>query len=133
MAAFSVWSSCPCVCRSLNNHRSIDMSDAEPRLPLRPQVSTRSVALPRKRGRTIMPSLACPRCKTVGSIYRIPEKLEIGSIKLDLPYFSCAQCGTRWYDYTEMLAYIMARNEMDRLKETPDAPKALSTINVSNK
>jgi hypothetical protein len=83
-----------------------------------------------------MASLACPRCKLLGSIYRVSEKLELGSLKLDLPYFECAQCGTKWYDYTEMLAYIMARNELDRLKEdspAPAAPHSLSTINVTPK
>ena len=112
------------------------MSENEPRLPLRNQMPARLIALPRKRGRTRMEGLVCPRGKHGGSVYRVSEKLEIGGIKLDLPYFECAQCGEKWYDYTEMLAYIMARNELDRLKEsgqaTPrDAP--LSSINVTTK
>jgi len=55
-----------------------------------------------------MVNMWCPRCGVRGSIYKIPERLKMALGNLDLPYFLCASCGNRFYDYAEMLAYIMA-------------------------
>lgn len=96
------------------------MSVEDPKLPAKvTSAPLAETSAKKRRGRLLMSSLACPRCHKLGTTYRIPEQLDMGPWKLDLPFFECSGCAMKWYDYTEMLAYILARNESDRMTRKP--------------
>jgi len=57
------------------------------------------------------PGLFCHSCGERGKVFEFPESIairdEVGESELDLPLFRCENCGTKWYDASDVVSLVL--------------------------
>ena len=53
------------------------------------------------------PGLYCPHCGKQGATVQVKEKVPTKAGKLDLPYYLCHNCRSRWYDHSDITGFVV--------------------------